>query len=100
MRGIVFLGFPLHPRGAPATARAQHLHGVALPLLFLQGTRDELAELGLMRALAAELGPRATLHELEGADHSFAVRKSAGRSAAEIHAELARTIAGWLRALA
>jgi len=100
VRGIVFLGFPLHPRGAPATARAQHLHGVALPLLFLQGTRDELAELGLMRALAAELGPRATLHELEGADHSFAVRKSAGRSAAEIHAELARTIAGWLRALA
>lgn len=99
LRGLVFLGFPLHPRKTAATGRADHLRALTLPLLFLQGTRDELAEIGLMRELAASLGPRATLREVEGADHSFALRKSAGKSEAQVHGELAGAIAGWMRPL-
>ena len=97
VRGLVFLGFPLHTRKAPATTRAEHLRSVALPMLFLQGTRDELADIALVRTLVQELGPRATLRELDGADHSFALRKSAGKSEAEVHEELARAIADWIR---
>jgi hypothetical protein len=99
VRGLVFLGFPLHRRKAPATERAEHLRALALPLLFVQGTRDELAEIGLVRELAASLGARATLREVEGGDHSFALRRSAGRSEAEVHAELAAAIAAWMRPL-
>jgi len=99
VRGLVFLGFPLHARNAPSTARAEHLRALELPLLFLQGTRDELAEIGLVRELAVSLGARATLRELPGGDHSFALRKSAGRSEAEVHAWLAAEIAAWMRPL-
>ena len=99
LRGLVFLGFPLHPRKAPARTRAEHLAAVGLPMLFLQGTRDELAEIGLVRELAVSLGARATLRELPGGDHSFALRKSAGRSEAEVHAWLAAEIAAWMRPL-
>ena len=69
-------------------------------MLFLQGTRDDLAELGLIREVCAELAPRATLRELDGADHSFELRKSAGRSSAEVRKELAAAIADWARPLA
>jgi predicted alpha/beta-hydrolase family hydrolase len=99
VRGLVFLGFPLHARKSPSLARAEHLRAVELPLLFVQGTRDELAEIGRVRELAASLGSRATLHELAGGDHSFALPKSAGRSEAEIHAALAAAIAAWMRPL-
>jgi hypothetical protein len=93
-RGIVFLGFPLHPAGRPgeAAARSEHLARVALPLLFLQGTRDRLAEIERVRRLCAELGPRAALVELADADHSFRVPRRAGRSEADVLDALARAV--------
>jgi hypothetical protein len=100
VRGLVFVGFPLHRRKAPSRARAEHLARVTLPMLFLQGTRDELADSELMRAVCGELGPRATLCEVTGADHSFAVRKASGRTDAEVLRELAATIAAWTRTAA
>jgi predicted alpha/beta-hydrolase family hydrolase len=97
VRGIVFVGFPLHPPREPSTKRAEHLTAVGVPMLFLQGTRDELASLELLRPMLEKL-PRATLHVIEGADHSFRVLKRSGRTDGEIIAELARTIAGWTAA--
>jgi predicted alpha/beta-hydrolase family hydrolase len=95
---LVFLGFPLHPPKRPGETRAEHLVGVRLPMLFLQGTRDDLADLGLISGVCARLGPRATLHVVDGADHSFAVLKRSGRSGDEVLEELAGTVAGWCRA--
>jgi predicted alpha/beta-hydrolase family hydrolase len=95
VRGLVFLGFPLHAPGRPAIERADHLDGVGIPMLFLQGTRDALADLSLMRTVCDRLGDRATLHVVDGGDHSFAVLKRSGRSEAEAQAELADTIAAW-----
>ena len=97
VRGLVFLGFPLHPARRPGRSRADHLRKVSVPMLFLQGTRDDLAELALIREVCAELGARATLREVEGADHSFEVRKSSGRSGADVRAELAAAIAAFIR---
>ena len=97
--GLVFLGFPLHPARQPAVTRAEHLDRVEAPMLFLQGTRDDLADLDLVTSVCARLGPKATLHLVEGADHSFAVLKRSGRTEAEVLAELAVTITGWLRPL-
>jgi predicted alpha/beta-hydrolase family hydrolase len=97
VRGLVFLGFPLHPPKRPAITRAEHLARVEAPMLFLQGTRDHLADLGLITSVCADLGARATLHVVEGADHSFAVLKRSGRSNAEVLAELALTVTEWLR---
>lgn len=94
VRGIVFFGFPLHPAGSPASARGAHLSRVTVPMLFLQGTRDKLAELDLLRPILAEI-PRATLKVFEGADHSFHLLKSAGRSDQELLEEIARTVADW-----
>jgi len=96
VRGIVFYGFPLHLPKKPAVERAEHLRRVQRPMLFLQGTRDELAELGLVTQVAAELGAHATLHVVEGADHSFAVLRRDGRTANEVFAELGETAAGWM----
>jgi len=93
VRGIVFLGFPLHPAGQPATARADHLASVEPPMLFLQGTRDALADLTLLRPVCERLGPRAQLHVIEGADHGFHVPKRSGRTDADVIAELADQIA-------
>ncbi len=84
VRGLVFFGFPLHPADKPSIERAAHLDEVACPMLFLQGTRDELADLGLVRSVTDRLGPRATLVLLDDADHAFHVRKSSGRSDAEM----------------
>jgi len=80
VEAIVFLGFPLHPAGKPSTERAAHLGDVALPMLFLQGTRDKLSDLSLLEPIASKLGRRATLHVVEGADHSFHVLKRSDRS--------------------
>lgn len=88
VRGLVFFGFPLHPAGKPSRARAEHLGGVALPMLFLQGTRDNLAEMDLIRATTSELDG-ALLHEVDGADHGFDVLKRSGRSVEEVRLELA-----------
>jgi hypothetical protein len=95
VRGIVFFGFPLHPPGAPDTARAEHLGRVTAPMLFLQGTRDKLADLGLLRPVIERLGPKAALHVVEGADHSFEVLKRSGRTSAEVLQELAETVGKW-----
>ena len=93
--GIVFLGFPLHPAGAPSTERGEHLARVDVPMLFLQGTRDALADLGLLRPITDALGARATMHVIEGADHSFHVLKRSGRTDGDVLDELASTVAGW-----
>jgi predicted alpha/beta-hydrolase family hydrolase len=96
VKGLVFVGFPLHPAGKPGTERARHLADVDVPMLFLQGTRDALAELGLVREIVAPLGERATLHVVDGADHAFHVLARSGRNDAQVRAELADTIAAWI----
>ncbi len=99
VRGLVFLGFPLHPAGRPGTERAEHLARVAVPMLFVSGTRDALAELKLLEPVVASLGGRATLHLVEHADHSFKVAAKSGRTAADAEAEALDTMAGWMLAL-
>ena len=96
VRGLLFVGFPLHPAGKPSTTRADHLADVRLPMLFLQGTRDALAQLELVRATTATLGSRATLHVVDGADHAFHVLARSGRNDAQVVDELAATMAGWM----
>ena len=95
VRGLVFFGFPLHPPKQPGTKRADHLAKVTVPMLFLQGTRDTLADLKLLRPVCAKLESRATLHVIETADHSFHMLKRSGRSDAEVLRELAETTASW-----
>jgi hypothetical protein len=95
VRGLVFLGFPLHPAGRPAVERAAHLGEVTQPMLFLQGTRDALADLALLRPICEKLGARACLHVIEGADHGFHVPKRSGRSDADVIEELAAQIASF-----
>ena len=95
VRGLVFFGFPLHAAGQPGVERGEHLTRVTVPMLFLQGTRDRLAELPLLRPLVSGLGSRAQLHVLDQADHSFHVPKGSGRSDPEVLEELARTVSDW-----
>ena len=99
VRGLVFFGFPLHPPKRPGTKRGEHLAKVGVPMLFLQGTRDELADLNLLRPITTKLGSQATLHIVEGADHSFHVLKKSGKSDAEVLGELAETTASWAKKL-
>ena len=94
--GLAFLGFPLHPAGRPSDERAAHLFDVHVPMLFLQGTRDQLADLSLMQPLVGKLGARAMLKLFHDADHSFHVPARSGRKDAEIIAETAQTLAGWI----
>ena len=94
--GLVFLGFPLHPAGSPGVSRADHLATVDLPMLFLQGTRDTLADLTLLEPIVRKLGDRATLRVIEHADHSFHVLKRSGRTDEQVLDELAAAVAGWL----
>ncbi len=100
VRGLVFFGFPLHPPKQPGTKRAEHLSKVQVPMLLLQGTRDALADLKLLRPICKELGPRATLHVVETADHSFHVLKKSGRSDEEVLRELATRTAEWAEGIA
>ena len=100
VRGLAFLGFPLHPSGRPGITRAEHLAHVTVPLLFLQGTRDTLADLGLLGPVLAGLGDRATLRVIEHADHGFHVQKRSGRTDDDVQAELARAIVEWIETLA
>src|SRR6266850_5809478 len=95
VRGLVFLGCPLHPPGKPSEERGRHLFDVQIPMLFLQGTRDELANLGLMEALCKQLGARATLKEFQDADHSFHVPARTGRKDAVVRNELLDELADW-----
>ncbi len=97
VRGLVFFGFPLHAAGRPSTERGAHLAEVGVPMLFLQGERDQLADLALLRPICTELGERAILHVVPTADHSFHVLKRSGRTDAEVLIELAGTVAAWCR---
>jgi len=96
VRGLVFLGFPLHPAGRPSVERAAHLFAVQIPMLFLQGTRDALADLQLLQPLVGELGTRATLEPFQDADHSFHVPARTGRKDSEIIAELLDAVVVWI----
>lgn len=100
VRGIVFLGFPLHPRGSPGTRRAEHLSGVPHPMLFVQGTRDRLADLELLAPVVEALGKRARIHVVEGADHSFEVLKRSGRTGEDVLDEVASAVSEWIAARA
>lgn len=96
VRGLAFVGFPLHPAGKPGTGRAAHLAAVACPMLFLQGSRDALADAALMRGVVEPLGARATLVMLDGADHAFHVLARSGRTDAQVLAEGLDAFAAWV----
>lgn len=96
VRGLAFLGFPLHPAGKPSSDRARHLADVKVPMLFLQGTRDALAELSLLKPVVEGLGSRATLYLSDGADHSFHVLKSSGRNDRQVMDEVLDAFAAWV----
>jgi predicted alpha/beta-hydrolase family hydrolase len=96
VRGLAFLGFPLHPAGKPSSDRAKHLAEVHVPILFLQGTRDSLAEVALLEPVVQRLGPSATLHLVDGADHSFHVLARSGRNDREVMSEVLDVFASWV----
>ena len=98
VRGLIFLGFPLHPAGKPGTERAEHLTRVKIPMLFVSGDRDALAEIGLLKPVVAGLGDRATLHVVAHADHSFKVAAKSGRTSADADAEALDAVGGWINA--
>jgi predicted alpha/beta-hydrolase family hydrolase len=99
VRGLAFVGFPLHPAGKPSTDRADHLAKVEIPMLFLQGSRDTLAEVTLIEPVVQRLGPRATLHLVDGADHSFHVLARSGRNDREVLDEILDAFAKWAGAI-
>jgi len=96
VRGLIFLGFPLHPAGKPGTERAEHLTRVKIPMLFVSGDRDALAELDLLKPVVAGLGGRATLHLVAHADHSFKVTAKSGQTSADAEAEALGAVAAWV----
>ena len=96
VRGLIFLGFPLHPAGKPSVDRAEHLADVQIPMLFVSGSRDALAEMDLLKPLVNRLGERATLHVVDQADHSFNVQAKSGRTSADAEAEALDTMAQWM----
>jgi predicted alpha/beta-hydrolase family hydrolase len=100
VRGLVFFGFPLHAAGRPSAERGAHVADVGLPMLFLQGTRDKLADLELLRPLLQDVRPSPVLHVVEGADHGFHVPKRSGRTDAQVLDELCERVATWAATLA
>lgn len=96
VRGLAFLGFPLHPAGKPGTERADHLKQVRIPMLFVSGDRDSLAELKLLQGMVEDLGELATLHLVAHADHSFKTSAKSGRTSAEAEGEALDTLAQWM----
>lgn len=96
VRGLAFLGFPLHPAGKPGIERAEHLSRVQVPMLFVSGDRDALAELDLLRPVVDGLGKRATLHLVAHADHSFKTAAKSGRTSAEAEAEAVDVLSDWM----
>ena len=96
LEALVFFGFPLHLSKKPSINRAEHLADVTVPMMFLQGTRDDLADLTLMRSVTDDLGAHATLHVVDGADHGFGVLKRSGRTAGDVLTELGDTVAAFL----
>jgi predicted alpha/beta-hydrolase family hydrolase len=99
VHGLAFLGFPLHPSGKPSSDRAKHLAQVHVPLLFVQGTRDKLAELRLLESVVTDLGPSASVHLVSEADHSFHVLARSGRNDREVMDEILDALAAWIGAI-
>jgi predicted alpha/beta-hydrolase family hydrolase len=97
--GLAFLAFPLHPTARPSQERAEHLSKMTIPMLFLQGTRDELATLELLQPVVQRLGALATLRLLQDADHSFHVRASSGRRDADVRQEFVHALVDWIAGL-
>ena len=97
--GLAFFGFPLHPAGKPSVDRAKHLADIRIPMLFMQGTNDKLAELALLEPVVERLGPMATLHLVRDADHSFHVPARSGRNDREVLSEILDAFAGWIGAI-
>ncbi len=96
VNGLAFLGFPLHPAGKPSSERAEHLAEIHVPMLFMQGTRDNLAELKLLEPVVSSLGPSASLHLVDGGDHSFHVLARSGRNDSDVMREILDTFANWI----
>jgi predicted alpha/beta-hydrolase family hydrolase len=96
VRGLIFLGFPLHPAKKPSVGRAEHLREVRVPMLFLQGTRDELADLTLLEPVVERLGPLAKLERIEAADHSFHVLARSGRNDADVLNRMLDSLSSWV----
>jgi predicted alpha/beta-hydrolase family hydrolase len=96
VRGLAFLGFPLHPAGKPSTARAEHLSDIKIPMLFMQGTRDSLAEMSLLEPVVNGLGGLASLHLVQEADHSFHVLARSGRNDREVMSEILDALSAWI----
>jgi uncharacterized protein len=96
VRALAFLGFPLHPAGKPSDTRAKHLGDVHIPMLFVQGTRDKLAETQLLEPVAKRLGPNASLHPVQEADHSFHVLARSGRNDRDVMSEIVATLSDWI----
>jgi predicted alpha/beta-hydrolase family hydrolase len=99
IEGLVFLGFPLHASGRVGNERANHLSDVDVPMLFVQGTRDSLADLGQITGVCERLGKKATLHVVDGGDHSFKVLKRSGRDPVDVMEEVVRAVASWVKAI-
>lgn len=99
VKGLAFLGFPLHPAGKPGIDRADHLTCIKIPTLFISGSRDALAEMDLLQPVISDLGDRARLHTVDQADHSFKVAKKSGRSSADAEAEALDALDGWVSSL-
>lgn len=99
VRGLAFLGFPLHPAGKPGIERAEHLSRVQVPMLFVSGSRDALAELDLLNSVVRSLGEQATLHLVMDADHSFKVAAKSGRTPSDAEADALDAMADWMLAL-
>ena len=99
VRGLVFFSFPLHMPKAPATKRAEHLDAVKIPMLFLSGTRDELASLDLLKPVCQKLGERATLHVLDTADHGYHILKRSRTGEEDVFEEMARVASAWMHSL-
>jgi uncharacterized protein len=100
VRGLAFLGFPLHPAGKPSDIRAKHLSDVRVPMLFVQGTRDKLAELALLEPVVIRLGTSASLHLVPEADHSFHVLARSGRNDRDVMREILNTLSAWIGSVA
>jgi predicted alpha/beta-hydrolase family hydrolase len=100
VRGLAFVGFPLHPAGRPGTERAAHLSSIDVPMLFLQGTRDELASLDLLHPVLDALGAKATLELIDDADHSFHVRARSGRNDAQVREAMLDATVAWMATIA
>ncbi|MBB4374890.1 hypothetical protein GGD63_007728 [Bradyrhizobium sp. cir1] len=100
VKGLAFLGFPLHADKKPSSERAEHLAGITVPMLFLQGTRDGLADLSYLKPVVEKLGAKAMLHQVEGGDHSFAVLKKSGRTNDEALTEVLDALVAWIDQIA